>query len=145
MSSVFALNVTPKKQIFLFLTLLLSIWLIFFKSNSDLKEFDLITLLITDKFVLNLSAVAAIALVSFGKQDPPYAGPALKKRLPILLSKPIPIEISSTSMFVFSHKFAISLINVILVARKAFDEYLISSAALLDVFIYFAPFDISGK
>jgi len=44
------------------------------------------TLLITDKFVLNLSAVVTIALVSFGKQDPPYAGPALKNRLPILLS-----------------------------------------------------------
>ena len=52
----------------------------------------------TDKLTLNLSAVLTIALVSFGKQDPPYAGPALKKRLPILLSNPIPIEISSTSI-----------------------------------------------
>ena len=89
-----ALKVTPKKQIFLFLILLLSISLTFFKSNFDLNEFELITLLITDKLILNLSAVLTIALVSFGKQDPPYAGPALRKRLPILLSNPIPIEMS---------------------------------------------------
>src|SRR5210317_928157 len=103
------------------------------------------TLLITDKSILNLSAVATIALVSFGKQVPPYAGPALKNRLPILLSKPIPIEISSTSIPVFSHKFAISLIKVIFVAKKAFDAYLISSAALLLVEMNFAPFDINGE
>ena len=42
-----------------------------FKSNFDLEEFELITLLMTDKFILNLSAVVTIALVSFGKQDPP--------------------------------------------------------------------------
>ena len=116
-----------------------------FKSNFDLVEFDLITLLMTDKFILNLSAVVTIAFVSFGKQDPPYAGPALKKRLPILLSKPIPIEISSTSISVFSHKLAISLIKVILVAKKALAAYFISSAALLLVEINFAPFDINGE
>ena len=59
-----ALKVTPKKQIFLFLILLLSILLTFFKSNFDLKEFELITLLITDKLILNLSAMLTIALVS---------------------------------------------------------------------------------
>ena len=106
---------------------------------------DFITDFITDKLVLNLSAVEVIALVSFGKQEPPYAGPARKKRLPILLSRPIPIEISSTSIPVFSHKFAISLIKVIFVAKKAFDAYLISSEALLLVKINFAPFDINGE
>ena len=75
------------------------------------KDNNLITDFITDKSVLNLSAVEVIAFVSFGKQDPPYAGPALKKRPPILLSRPIPIEISSTFIPVFSHKFAISLMN----------------------------------
>ena len=43
------------------------------------------TLFMTDKLVLNLSAVETIALVSFGKHEPPYAGPALKNLLPILL------------------------------------------------------------
>ena len=140
-----ALKVTPKKQIFLFLILLLSNSLTFFKSNFDLNELEFITLFITDKLILNLSAVLTIALVSFGKQDPPYAGPALKKRLPILLSNPIPIEISSTSIAAFSHKFAISLIKVILVAKKALEAYLISSAALRLVEINFAPFDINGE
>jgi len=71
MSSVLALNVTPKKQIFLFLIFLLSISLTSLSSNLDLNEFDFITLLITDRSVLNLSAVLIIAFVSLGKQEPP--------------------------------------------------------------------------
>ena len=47
-------------------------------------------------------------------------------------------------MAVFSHKFAISLIKVIFVAKKAFDAYLISSAALRLVEINFAPLEING-
>jgi hypothetical protein len=46
-------------------------------------------------------------------------GPALKNRLPILLSKPIPMEISSTSIPVFSHKFAISLIKGYFCSQKS--------------------------
>ena len=65
-----ALNVTPKKDIFLFLTLFFNIKLTLFCIISDLILFDLITLFITDKLVLNLSAVETIALVSFGKHDP---------------------------------------------------------------------------
>ena len=53
MSSVFALNVTPKKQIFLFLILLFNISLTFFNNNFDLNEFELMTLFIIDKLVLN--------------------------------------------------------------------------------------------
>ena len=68
---MFALNVTPKKDIFLFLTLFFKIKLTLFCNISDLISLDLITLFITDKLVLNLSAVETIALVSFGKQDPP--------------------------------------------------------------------------
>ena len=45
------------------------------------------------------------------------------------------METSSTLTLIFSHKFDISLMNVILDARKAFDAYLINSAALLDVFM----------
>ena len=48
-------------------------------------------------------------------------------------------------MFNFSHKLANSFINVILVARKAFDAYLINSAARLEVFIYLAPLEIRGR
>ena len=66
-----ALNVTPKKDIFLFLTLFFNIKLTLFCNISDLISLDLITLFITDKLVLNLSAVETIALVSFGKHDPP--------------------------------------------------------------------------
>ena len=51
---------------------------------------------------------------------------------------------SSIFIPVFSHKFAISLINVIFVAKNAFDAYLINSAALLEVFKYCAPFEIKG-
>ena len=50
-SSVFALKVTPKKQIFLFFNLLFNILDILFNKIFDLFSFDLITLLITDKFV----------------------------------------------------------------------------------------------
>ena len=64
MSSVFALNVTPKKAIFLFLIFLFKIWLTLSSKILDLLSFDLITDFITDKFVLNLSAVEMIALVS---------------------------------------------------------------------------------
>ena len=44
MSSVFALKVTPKKQIFLFLNLLLKIIDMFFNSSFDLFEFDAINI-----------------------------------------------------------------------------------------------------
>ena len=73
------------------------------------------------------------------------AGPALKNLLPILLSSPIPIEISSISIPVFSHKLDISFIKVIFVAKKALEAYLINSAALLFVETNFAPFDINGE
>ena len=79
-----------------------------------LLSLDLITDFTIDKFILNLSPVETRPFVSFGKQDPPYAGPALKNLLPIRLSLPIPKEISSIFTFAFSHKFANSFINVIL-------------------------------
>ena len=44
----------------------------------------------------------------------------------------------------YNHKFDISLINVILVARKAFEAYLINSAPLLDVVKNLAPLLIKG-
>jgi len=75
-----------------------------------LFSLDLMTDLIIERSVLNKSPVTVTALVSFGKQEPPKAGPALKKRLPILLSKPIPKDTSSTFTPIFSHKFASSFI-----------------------------------
>ena len=66
-----ALNVTPKKVIILFLIFLFKILLILSNKILDLFSFDLITDFITDKFVLNLSAVVIMAFVSLGKQDPP--------------------------------------------------------------------------
>jgi hypothetical protein len=47
-------------------------------------------------------------------------------------------------MPVCSHKFAISFIKVIFVAKKEFEAYLINSAALLCVSKNCAPFDIKG-
>ena len=110
MSSVFGLKVTPRKAIFLFLTLFNKIFSTLRISKNLRASLDLITDLIIDKLVLKLSAVTAIALVSFGKHEPPYAGPALKNRLPILWSKPMPIATSSTLTPVFSHKLDISFI-----------------------------------
>ena len=66
-----ALKVTPKKHIFLFLILPFKISKTLFNNKTDLLSLDLITLLITDRFVLNLSAVLTMALVSLGKHEPP--------------------------------------------------------------------------
>ena len=71
MSSVFALNVTPRNVIFFLFILFFKIDLILEINKKFLCSLDLITLLITDRLVLNLSAVLTIALVSLGKQDPP--------------------------------------------------------------------------
>jgi hypothetical protein len=87
----------------------------------------------------------AKALVSFGKQEPPYAGPALKNLEPILLSSPIPSATSSTFTLTFSHKFAISLIKLIFVAKKALEAYFISSAALLEQGTKTAPLFTIGR
>ena len=77
------LKVTPKKVINLFFRLLFEILYTFSVNNFFLSSFDLITAFIIDKFDLNLFEVSIIALVSLGKQEPPYAGPALKNLSPI--------------------------------------------------------------
>ena len=64
---------------------------------------------------------------SFGKHDPPYPGPGCKNLSPILLSKPIPRAISSTSAPTFSQRSAISLIKIILIANIELLAYLINS------------------
>ncbi|OQA22792.1 MAG: hypothetical protein BWY60_00137 [Actinobacteria bacterium ADurb.Bin346] len=73
------------------------------------------------------SAVKNSALTSFGKHDPPQPMPAFINLLPILLSSPIPYVTSSMFAPTLSQIFAISLINDIFVARKAFEEYFIIS------------------
>ena len=61
---------------------------------------------------MNKSPVTVIALVSLGKQEPPYAGPALKNLPPILLSKPMPMETSSTLTPVFYYSWTTPLMTV---------------------------------
>ena len=51
----------------------------------------------------------------------------MKKLLPILPSKPIPVETSLMFAPTFSHKSEISLIKVIFVAKKEFAAYFINS------------------
>ena len=92
---------TPKKAIFLFLILFDKIFLTLSVRIILRFSLDLMTDLIIERSVLNKSPVTVTALVSFGKQEPPKAGPALKKRLPILLSKPIPSDTSSIFTSVF--------------------------------------------
>ena len=60
--------------------------------------------------------------MSFWKQLPPKPGPALRKYLPILLSKPIEFEISVILAPVTSHNADIELIELILCAKKAFAD-----------------------
>ena len=66
--------------------------------------------------------------MSFGKQEPPKPSPALRKRSPIRGSSPIPRATSVTSAPSSSQTLAISLMKLILVARKAFEASLIISA-----------------
>ena len=73
------------------------------------------------------------ASVSFPKQLPPQPIPASKKLLPILLSSPIPFATSMISAPILSDKHAISFIKLIFNAKKAFAEYLISSAVTIFV------------
>ena len=82
-SSVPGLNVTPKKVIFLFFKLFPKILCTLFSKRFFLLSLDFITLLTIERSTLYLSAVLIKALVSLGKHDPPYAGPALKNLSPI--------------------------------------------------------------
>ena len=68
-----------------------------------------------------------------GKQEPPYPIPAWRNLGPIRLSRPIPYATSSTSAPSSSETLAISLMNEILVARKAFEASLIISALATSV------------
>ena len=68
------------------------------------------------------------ASVSFGKHEPPKPGPGLRKRRPMRLSRPTPWATSITSPPTFSHRSAISLMNVTFIARKTLAAYLTSSA-----------------
>ena len=71
MSSVFGLNVTPKKVIFLFFILFDNIFFTLSVKTILRLSLDLITDLIIDKSTLNKSPMKVIALVSLGKHEPP--------------------------------------------------------------------------
>ena len=68
---MFALKVTPRKDMTFPLNLFFNILVTLFKSKFDLFSFELITLLTTVKLILKLLAVDTIAFVSLGKHDPP--------------------------------------------------------------------------
>src|SRR5690606_13298306 len=70
----------------------------------------------------------ASACTSLGKQLPPYPIPGNKKRFPILLSVPTPLRTESTSAPSNSHRFAISFMKEIFVARNELAAYFVSSA-----------------
>ena len=55
----------------------------FLIDNNLRLSFDVTTVLTIDKSILNFLPISIKALVSFGKHDPPYAGPALKNLSPI--------------------------------------------------------------
>ena len=71
--------------------------------------------------------------MSLGKQDPPKPRPALRNDGPMRVSRPIPRATSVTSAPTSSETFAISLMNEIFVARKAFEASLIISAEATSV------------
>ena len=79
------------------------------------------------------------AKVSFGKHEPPHPGPGFKNSKPMRLSKPIPKMTSVTSAPTASHSAAMALMKLILVAKKAFEAYLMVSAVVGSVSTIEAP------
>jgi len=68
------------------------------------------------------------ALMSFGKQLPPYPRPAFRNCGFILLSRPMALAIIVTSVSGFLwHMFAMVFMKLIFVARKALLAYFMSS------------------
>jgi hypothetical protein len=72
-------------------------------------------------------------LISLGKQLHPYQIPAFKNSFQILSSIQIAFAISFIFAHTLSESLAISLINVIFVAKKLFAAYFISSAVCQSV------------
>ena len=79
------------------------------------------------------SAMRSSAMVSLGKQEPPKPGPGWRNLPPIRRSRPSPLATAWTSAPTRSHRSAISLMKVTLVARKLLVAYLISSAVSSEV------------
>src|SRR5664279_3571510 len=78
-------------------------------------------------------AVFKRAFTSFGKHDPPYPEPGYINLLPIRESLPIPFRTLFISAPSKSHKLAISLIKLILVASMALAAYLVISAEAMSM------------
>ena len=95
------------------------------------RSFIKIVSLIKSREILLFSAIFNRALVSLGKQDPPYPIPAFKNFSPILSSNPIPVVTISISAPNTSHKLAMLLIYDIFNARNELDAYFIISAFFL--------------
>ena len=85
------------------------------------------------KWYPELPASCLRAETSLGKQLPPKPMPALRNDRPMRGSWPMPSATVTTSAPTSSQTLAISLMKVILVARKALDAYLIISAVATSV------------
>ena len=90
-------------------------------------------------------AVWASASVSLGKHEPPKPGPGCRNLRPMRPSRPMPRATSCTSAPTFSQRSAISLMKVILVARKALAAYLMSSAVSMLVNTIGVSIRLSGR
>ena len=80
------------------------------------------------KWYPELPASCLSAETSLGKQVPPKPMPACRNAGPMRRSSPMPSATTATSAPTSSHTLAISLMKLILVARKALDAYLTISA-----------------
>ena len=132
-SSVFGLKVTPRIAMVMPRTEPPQAWTIrrtMLRLRLSLTETTLSTM---RSETLASSAIRSSAAVSLGKHEPPKPGPGCRNLLPIRRSRPRPLATSWTSAPMRSHRSAISLMKVTLVARKLLVAYLISSAVSSEV------------
>ena len=130
------LKASPKTAIFFPFTLPPTACLILSTIFSFWFSFAKIADSTTESVLPYCFAIFTRALVSLGKQLPPYPGPACKNLSPMRLSRPMARATSCTLAPAFSHRFAISFMNVIFTAKKAFEAYFIISAVSKLVSMY---------
>ena len=128
MSSVFGLKVTPSTAMILPLGEPPQMSNTLSTMRRLTSSFTLMTVSVSCIGTACSCPIRASARVSLGKQLPPYPGPACRNLDPMRPSDPMPLETALMSAPVRSQRAAISLMKVILVARKALAAYLIISA-----------------
>ena len=107
-------------------------------------SFTSMTLVRISKLKSTSRPLRCSAWTSLGKQLPPYPMPGNRKRGPMRVSVPMPRRTLSTSAPTFSQKFAISFMNVILVARKLFAAYFVNSALRSSITMSGFPWRMNG-